>query len=141
MNCLEYYIEEHRRNHWGNRPALPGELSGMCGAESRYFQWYLSEEGVANTVVCSDPDRLGYYGRTISGCLGHTVNRVGDVYIDWTATQYGYPEFPKVFQLRAFPTPHAHEEKYPGCVPEPANSYPTLTPVDGFYFARFNRVA
>ena len=88
----------------------PGDLStlrnpdtafGLCGDLARDFRVFLADHGINSRVLGGDPEAM--YNDITEHEGGHAVTEVtmpsGTYMIDWTATQYGYTEFPMVQRL------------------------------------------
>lgn len=76
------------------------QASGNCGLFAELFCQWLERHDLDAHVFDSTPDETGYADRSIPGHADHAVTCViidGFVYaIDFTASQYGYGEFPLV---------------------------------------------
>ena len=71
----------------------PDNASGLCVAAAEQFtEWVNQNGGSAETVDGRGPD---FYPGVPD--IAHTVTVVnGDTIYDWTASQFGFEEFPKV---------------------------------------------
>lgn len=84
---------------------LPNTSDGMCHVWAYRFAEFLNEHGYEaesseDNQGFTSPEEFGYDDRSIAGSPRHCVTTVqmssGKYMIDWTASQYGYNEFPMV---------------------------------------------
>lgn len=88
----------------------PLAARGQCVHVASEFNRFLRERGVEAGLPLIDgrpclvpPEALGYADRPLGGLAEHTLSIVpygsGIYSIDWTASQYGYSEFPLIQKL------------------------------------------
>ena len=111
---VEIYDWSEDRHVTKARPLVelraPHAARGQCIHVADEFNRFLRERGVAAGLPLVNgrpmlvvPEALGYANRPRGGLSEHTLSIVrsgSEIYsIDWTASQYGYKEFPLIQRL------------------------------------------
>lgn len=107
---LDRLIERFARSN--GQLADPEFACGRCHLAARRFQRFLAKAEVLSLTLNETPDRLGYTDRPQESFYRpgqaysyHTVVAVESIsglfLIDWSASQFGYGEFPLIQRLSA----------------------------------------
>lgn len=97
---LNELIERFRQEVWNNAKYIsPEEVEGLCTAYAHEFAEWLHKHGIpAEVVYFQNAKEAGYENRSRipQPDEGHAVVKTMGMYVDWTAAQYGFKEFPLI---------------------------------------------
>jgi len=109
---LTAVIEQYRAECWSGAMSVTAEeVENTCTEIAWELAGYLQNHGFPTATVAyfDTADAAGYADRSLPGPgEGHAITRLGSLLIDFTAAQYGYPEFPKMTDI-ASTHPCTHE--------------------------------